>query len=108
MELVYTAQNFLKNHKVQLRGPEGSIEGQRLVFDSMEVRSCVPRVPLNVLCCLKCNNMTDTAGFHVQCCHQHRLSVLCTDIGAFVKSAPISTDNRCKMCVAVRILLKNS
>ena len=43
-----------------------------------------------------------------QCCHQLRLSVLCTDIGAFVKSAPISTDNRCKMCVAVRILLKNS
>ena len=43
-----------------------------------------------------------------QCCHQHRLWVLCTDIGAFVKSAPISTDNRCKMCVAVRILLKNS
>ena len=45
---------------------------------------------------------------NAQCCHQHRLSVLCTDIGAFVKSAPISTDNRCKMCVAVRILLKNS
>ena len=33
------AQNFLKNHKVHLRGPVGSIEGPRLVLDPMEVRS---------------------------------------------------------------------
>ena len=47
-------------------GPVGSIEGPRLVLDPMEVRSCVPRVPWNVLCCLECNNMTDTAGFQVE------------------------------------------
>ena len=57
VELVYTAQNFLKNDKVQLRGPLGSIEGPRLVFDPMEVRSCVPRGPWNVSCCLFCKNV---------------------------------------------------
>ena len=66
VELVYTTQNFLKNHKVQLRGPVGSIEGPWLVLDPMEVRSCVPRVPWIVLCGLECQNMTDTAGFQVE------------------------------------------
>ena len=39
---------FLKNHKVHVRGPVGSIEGPRLVLDPMEVLYCVPRVPWNV------------------------------------------------------------
>ena len=65
VELVNTARNFLKNHKVQFRDPVGSIEGPRLVLDPMEVRSCVPRVPWNVFCCLECKNMTNTAGFWV-------------------------------------------
>ena len=45
---------FLKNHKVHVRVPVGSIEGPKLVLDPMEVWSCVPRVPLNVFCCLEC------------------------------------------------------
>ena len=57
---------FLKNHRVHVRGPVGSIEGPRLVLDPMEVRSCVPRVPWNVLYGLECKNMTDTAGFQVE------------------------------------------
>ena len=64
-ELVYTARNFLKNLKVQFRGPVGSIEGPRLVLDPMEVRACVPRVRWNVFCCLECKNITDTADFRV-------------------------------------------
>ena len=60
------ARKFFKNHKVQFEGPEGSIEVPRLVLDPMEVRSCVPRVPWNVLCCLGSKNMTDTAGFQVE------------------------------------------
>ena len=57
------ARKFLKNHKVQFRGPVGSIEGPRLVLDPMEVRSCVPRVPWNAFCCLVCKNLADTAYF---------------------------------------------
>ena len=57
---------FLKNRKVQLRGPVGSIEGPRLVLDPMEVRSGDPRVPWNVLCCLECKNMTDTVCFQME------------------------------------------
>ena len=56
---------FLKNHKVHVRVPFGSIEGPKLVLDPMEVWSCVPSVPLNVFCCLECKNMTNTAGFWV-------------------------------------------
>ena len=36
-----------------------------MVFDTMEVWSCVPRVFLNVFCCLVCKNMDDTADFRV-------------------------------------------
>ena len=64
--MVYTSQNFLKNHKVHFWGPLGSIKGPRLVLDPMEVSSCVNRVPWNVFCCLECKNMTDTAGFQVE------------------------------------------
>ena len=49
VELVNTARNFLKNHKVHFMGPVGSIEGPRLLFDSMEACSYVPRVPWNIL-----------------------------------------------------------
>ena len=56
------ARNFLKNHKVPIRGPVGSIEGPWLVLDPMEVRSCVPRVPWNVFCGLVCIHITNTAN----------------------------------------------
>ena len=59
------SRNFRKNHKVHFRGRVGSIEGPRMVLETMDVWSYVPRVPWNVLCCLECNNMTDTAGFQV-------------------------------------------
>ena len=39
---------FLRIHKVNLRGPAGSIEGPMLVLDPLEVLSFVPRVPWNV------------------------------------------------------------
>ena len=58
-----TARNFLKNYKVHFRVPVGSIEGPRLVLDLMEVWSCVPRVPWQVLCCLVCESIADTADF---------------------------------------------
>ena len=63
VELVYTARNFLKNHKVHFRGPVGSLAGPRLVFDHMGVRCIVPRVPLNVFCCLVCESIAKTADF---------------------------------------------
>ena len=56
-------RNFLKNHKVHFKGRVGSIEGPRMVLDTMEVWSCVPRVPWNVFCCLVCKNIADTADF---------------------------------------------
>ena len=56
-------QNFLKNHKVHFRGRVGSIEGPRMVLDTMEIWSCVPRVPWNFVCCLVCKNIADTADF---------------------------------------------
>ena len=56
---------MLKNHKVQLRDPVGSIEGPRLVLEPIEVRSCVPRVLWNVFCCSELQNITDTADFRV-------------------------------------------
>ena len=52
-----------KNHYVYVRGPVGTIEGRRLVFDSMEVWSCVPRVTWNVFCFLVCESIADTADF---------------------------------------------
>ena len=57
------ARNFLKNHKVPIRGPVGSIEGPWLVLDPMEVRSCVPRVPWKGFSCLVCKSMANTADF---------------------------------------------
>ena len=36
-----------------------------MVLDTMEVWSCVPRVPWNVFCCLVCKNIADTADFRV-------------------------------------------
>ena len=36
-----------------------------MVLDTMEVWSCVPRVPWNVFCCLVCKNIDDTADFWV-------------------------------------------
>ena len=65
VELVYTARNFLKIHKVQLRGPVGSIEGPWLVLEPMGVWSRVPRVPWNAFCCLVCENIADTADFRM-------------------------------------------
>ena len=65
VELVYTAQKFLKNHKVHLRDLVGSIEGPRLVLEPMEVRSCVPRVPWNVFGCLEYKIITNAADFRV-------------------------------------------
>ena len=66
----YKMQNFQtkpeispKNHKVSIRDPEGSIEGPWLVLDPMEVRSCVPRVPRNVLSGLICIHIIDTVDF---------------------------------------------
>ena len=66
VEIANEACKWLDNFEVHFRGPVGSIEGPRLVLDPMEVRSCVPRVPWNVLYCLECKNMTDTAGFQVE------------------------------------------
>ena len=63
--MVYMAPNFLKNHKVHFRYTVRSIEGPRLVPDHMGVRSCVPRVPWNVSCCLVCKNIDDTADFRL-------------------------------------------
>ena len=50
-------------NKVQLRGPVGSIEGQRLAQDPMGVSSSVPRVPWYDFCCLEYKNIAHTANF---------------------------------------------
>ena len=42
-------------NKVQLRGPVGSIEGQRLALDPMGVSSSVPRVLWREISCVESN-----------------------------------------------------
>ena len=46
------ARQNIKNNKVPLQGPEGSIQGPWLVLDPMEVSTCVPKVPWYAFCCL--------------------------------------------------------
>ena len=40
---------FLENHEVHFRGPVGSIKGQRLVFEPLQLRSFVLKVPWKFL-----------------------------------------------------------
>ena len=48
---------------VYFRGPVGSMEGPRLVYDPMGLISCVLRVPWYVFCCLECKNLTYIVEF---------------------------------------------